>query len=386
MKKAYVLLILIFIGSIVPSVSQTGNPTELKNYPISVAVPFLSVPSDARAAGIGDMGVATSPDVYAQQWNAAKYAFIQQEHNIGVSYVPYLRKLTNDINVGQINYAQRINGRSSFAGSLRYFNLGSVSGRQTATETGLELKPNQLAVDASYALKLSKDFSMGVTLRYIRSDLKIQTAIEDATAVHSFSTDISGYFESDIIGFRDFDGQWRAGFNVSNIGPKIKYGSQDEEGFIPTNLGIGGGFDFILNPEHKIGVYAEFNKLLVPTPSDSNGDGLINREDDYYQKGILSGIFTSFSDAPGGFREELKEILWALGAEYHFKDRFSLRTGYLHESPDKGFRQYVTFGMGFRYGLAEINISYLFSTSPTRINPLEGGIRFSLAFHFGDTY
>lgn len=386
MKKASVLLLLLLSGSLLPGFSQTSNPTILKNRPISVAVPFLSVPSDARAAGMGDIGIATSPDIYAQQWNAAKYAFFEQEHAVGLSYVPYLRKLTNDINVGQINYAHRINGRSAVATSLRYFNLGEVSSRQTATETGLDLKPNQLAVDASYALKLSKDFSMGITLRYLRSDLKIQTADEDATAANSFSTDISGYFESDIIAFNNFDGQWHAGFNLSNIGPKIKYGHHGEEGFIPTNLGIGGGFDFILNSDHKIGIYSELNKLLVPTPSDSNRDGIIDRDDHYYQQGSITGILSSFTDAPGGFSEELKEIIWALGAEYQFKNQFSLRTGYLHESPEKGFRQYVTFGMGFRYAITSINISYLLSTSSTVVNPLEGGIRFSLAFHFGDSY
>ncbi len=386
MKKTHVLLFLTLVGFCASAISQTSTSAALKNRPISVAVPFLTVPGDARAAGIGDMGIATSSDIYAQQWNAAKYAFFEHQNGIGLSYIPYLRKLTNDINVGQINYAHRINGRSAFAISLRYFNLGKVSSRQTATETGLELKPNQLAVDASYALKLSKDFSMGITLRYIRSDLKIQTAVEDASVANAFSTDISGYFESDIMAFKNFDGQWRAGFNLSNIGPKINYGSQGEEGFLPTNLGIGGGFDFIFDSDHKIGVYTELNKLLVPTPSDSNGDGIINRDDQYYQKAAIGGIFSSFNDAPGGLREELKEVIWAVGTEYQFRNRFSLRTGYLHESPEKGFRQYITFGMGFQYALAEINISYLLSTSSTVANPLEGGIRFSLAFHLGDSF
>lgn len=383
MKRKKVLFLLLAICLCPPALSQPNANPSIKNRPITVAAPFLRVPSDARSAGMGDIGIASSPDTYAQQWNAAKYAFIDQKSGIGASYVPYLRKLTNDINVGQLNYFNHLNERSTIAGSFRYFNLGTVSSRQTSTETGLELKPNQFSFDISYALKLSEDFSMGVTMRYIRSDLKLQTSFDDASAANSFAADISGYYESDIIAFRNFDGRWRAGFNISNIGPKIKYSSSGEESFIPTNLGIGGGFDFILNDLNTIGIYGELNKLLVPTPRDSNGDGLINREDDYYNKGAISGIFSSFADAPGGFSEEMKEITYALGVEYDYNSKFSLRTGYFHESPKKGYRQYVTLGAGFRYAMAEINLSYLFSTSSTAINPLEGGVRFSLAFNLG---
>src|SRR5690625_1178811 len=235
---------------------------------ITTAVPFLLVPGDARASGMGDIGIATTPDTYSQQWNPAKYAFAKQEQSVGLSYVPYLRKLASDINVGQINYYNRINERSAFAGSLRYFNLGEIESRQNPLEEGLILKPNQLAVDLSYALLLSETFSMAVTGRYIRSDLKLQTTFEDASAANSFSADVSGYFESKEIVYSDFNGVWRAGFNISNIGPKIKYGDSEEGSFLPTNLGIGGGFDFILDLDNTVGAYVEFNKLLVPTPSD----------------------------------------------------------------------------------------------------------------------
>lgn len=365
-----ILVVLISITSL------KGFAQENNNYNIIyTAVPFLSIPGDARAAGMGDIGVATTPDVYAQQWNPAKYAFAVQQQGIGVSYTPYLRKLTDDINVGQLNYYNRINERSAFSGSIRYFNLGQITGRQTPEETGLILKPNQFSADLSYALQLSKNFAMSVTGRYIRSDLKLQTSFDDAAAVNSFAADLSGYFESDLVAYGNLIGQWRGGFNISNIGPKITYSDAKRKDYIPTNMRLGGGFDFILDAQNTIGVYTEFNKLLVPTPNDTGED-----------KNVLEGIFSSFGDAPGGMREELKEITWAVGAEYRYLDKFSFRTGYFHESPDKGFRQYLTLGAGFRYELAEINLSYLFSTSPAATNPLEGGLRFSLSFNFGRIY
>src|SRR5699024_2339949 len=192
----------------------------------------------------------------------------------------------------------------------------------------------------------SEHFSMGVTGRYIRSDLKLQTAFADASAANSFAVDISGYFQSEEISYDNFDGRWRAGFNISNIGPKIKYSDAGAESFLPTNLSLGAGFDFILDSDNTIGTYLEFDKLMVPTPSDSNGDGVINREDDYYDKAAIGGMFSSFGDAPGGFSEELKEVTWALGAEYRYQDSFALRAGYFHESDVKGYRQYLTLGAG----------------------------------------
>jgi|SRR5690625_744782 len=385
MKKISIIVFAIFFLANHQLFAQDNNLTP-RDRVITTAVPFLLVPGDARASGMGDIGVASTPDTYSQQWNPAKYAFIKQEQGVGLSYTPYLRKLASDINVGQINYYNRINERSAFAGSLRYFNLGEIESRQNPLEEGLILSPNQLALDLSYALLLSESFSMAVTGRYIRSDLKLQTSFEDASAANSFSADISGYFQSEEKVYTDFNGIWRGGFNISNIGPKIKYGDSEEGSFLPTNLGVGAGFDFILDADNTIGTYVEFNKLLVPTPSDSNGDGVINREDDFYTVNPITGIFKSFTDAPGGFSEELKEITWALGAEYRYQDTFALRAGYFHESEDKGYRQYFTLGAGFKYSMAEINVSYLFNTAAATTNPLEGSLRFSLAFNFGNLY
>lgn len=366
--------------------SQNGYfETRLKtilNPSFDDAVPFLRIAGDARSSGMGDIGVATSADVYAQQWNAAKYAFTKNKRGIGLSYTPYLRKIANDVHVGQLNFYNRIDERSALAAGLRYFSLGTVVNRNGINDTGYDLKPNQFSVDLSYALKLSDFFSMGIAGHYIRSDMKLQSASDDAQAANSFSVDVSGFFESAVIPHESFDSRWRAGFNVSNIGPKIKYYSSTEGKFLPTNLGLGGGHDFIFNRENKISTYIEFNKLLIPTPKDSNGDGVINHQNEYYTKGPIGEIFSSFDGTTDGFSEALKEVTWAVGSEYWYQDAFSFRAGYFHESSDKGYRQYFTLGAGFNYAIAELNFSYLLNTAKNVTNPMEGSLRFSLAFTF----
>ncbi|MDR6301941.1 type IX secretion system outer membrane channel protein PorV [Mesonia maritima] len=352
----------------------------------TTAVPFLLISGDARASGMADMGVATSADTYSQQWNPAKYAFVEDQQGVGISYVPYLRELVNDINVGQVNYYNRINERSAFAASLRYFNLGEIESRQTAEQEALILKPNQVSFDLTYALRLGEQISMAVTGRYIRSDLRLQTSNADASAANSFGVDISAFYQSEEIAYDNFNGRWRGGINISNIGPKIKYDDAGQESFIPTNFKAGAGFDFILDASNTIGTYAEFNKLLVPTPSDSNNDGVINREDDYYNESSFGAMLSSWSDAPNGFSEELKEITWALGAEYWYEDSFAFRLGYFNESDVKGFRKFLTLGAGFKYSITRIDVSYLFSTAKSVTNPLEGSLRFSLSFNFGEKY
>lgn len=356
---------------------------------ISTAVPFLSISADARAGGMGELGATTTPDVYSQQWNPAKYAFATQEMGVGLSYTPYLSKLVNDIALLNATFYRRINERSSWATSLRYFSLGDI---EKITEAGalsgmtpIIERPNELAFDISYALKLSETFSMAVAARYLRSDLKIESENIDASAASSGAVDVAGFYQSREVAYESFNGRWMAGFNVSNIGPKIKYDEEGRESFLPTNLKLGGGFDFIFDPVNELGIHLEFNKLLVPSPSDSDGDGDIDIDDDFYTKSFLNGMLSSFGDAKDGFSEELKEITWALGAEYRYNDAFSLRTGYFHESDEKGFRQLFTLGAGFKFKSANIDFSYLFSTSKVR-NPLENTLRFSVSFNFGDRY
>jgi hypothetical protein len=379
--------VLLLLFSLLLLAENVFAQNEIPPQPITTGVPFLLIAADARAGGMGDIGVATSADAFSQQWNPSKYAFSINQSGFGVTYTPYLSSLVNDIFLGNLTYFNRINERSAFAGSFRYFSLGEIELRDTFDQEPLIQSPNEFTFDMTYALRLSDRFSMAVTGRYLRSDLRIQASTEDASAASSFAVDISGYYQSEEIAMSDFNGRWRGGFNISNIGPKIKYDEVGQENFLPTKLGLGAGFDFILDQYNTIGANLELNKLLVPTPKDFNGDGVLDAEDadQYNDIGFISGMFSSFGDAPGGFSEELSEFTWALGVEYWYQDVFALRTGYFNESEDKGSRKFLSLGAGFKYTSINIDLSYLFSTSRVR-SPLEGTLRFGLTFNLGDTY
>ncbi|WP_281336602.1 type IX secretion system outer membrane channel protein PorV [Flavobacterium eburneipallidum] len=389
MKKLPLLFACLFVISFAKAQEQQNV--------ITTGVPFLLVAADARAAGMGDNGVATSADTYSQQWNPAKYAFAIDKQGFSVSYTPYLTDLVNDISLGQLTYYNRVNERSAFAGSFRYFGLGNIELRETGdpNEIPRTVSPSEFAFDGSYALKLSEKFSMAVGARFINSNLKVASDVGDASSASTFAIDVAGFFQSDEVAYNDFNGRWRAGFNLQNLGPKIKYDNTEfNSNFIPANLKIGTGFDFILDDYNKVALNVEFNKLLVPTPqevTDLNEDGTIDSADynianqNYNSMGWTSGIFKSFSDAPGGFSEELKEFTYSVGAEYLYQDSFALRMGYFHESPVKGAREYLSLGAGFKYNVVKVDVSYLFSTSKIK-NPLENTLRFSLTFNFGDQY
>jgi len=371
---------------------------------ITTGVPFLLISADARAAGIGDMGVATSADVFSQQYNPAKYAFSPNKYGFSVSYTPYLTSIANDISLGQVTFYDRINERSAFAASLRYFGLGDIELRETGDpgEIPRTVSPNELAFDLSYSLKLSEQFSMGIAGRYIRSNLKIPDGNTDASAANSFAVDVAGFYQSEEFAMSDFNAKYRVGFNFQNMGPKISYDGDVERSsnFLPSNLKLGGSFDFILDEYNKVSVIGEVNKLMVPTPEkvvpvDLNDDGTISQAEintayseanqRYRRIGWASGLFKSFGDAPDGFGEEMKEFTWALGAEYWYQDSFAFRAGYFNESVEKGARKFATIGAGFKYNIVKVDVSYLFSTSKVR-NPLENTLRFSLTFNFGDSY
>ncbi|MGV8945571.1 MAG: type IX secretion system outer membrane channel protein PorV [Lutibacter sp.] len=377
MRKIPGLVLMIFMTFVKISAQENPNP-------ITTAAPFLLIAPDARAGGMGDVGVATAPDAYSQHWNASKFAFMDSQFMVAVVYTPWLRELTNDVFLGGFSFANKIDERSAWAASLKYFNLGEIDLTDiNGTPEGTE-KLNEFSVDGSYALKLSETYSMGVTLRYIRSDLGIESANTTINPVNTFAVDISGYYQSSEQQYGNINGVWRGGFNVSNIGPKVSYSNDGQENFIPTNLKVGGGFDFILDSDNKVALNVEFNKLLVPTPSISvNGNG----EPPYRQEDVnfFNGIFKSFNDAPGGFSEELKEFTWGLGAEYMYDNSFALRAGYFNESDLKGARKYFTIGTGFKFKSSKLDISYLFNTSDIK-NPLENTLRFSLSFDFGNSY
>ena len=386
MRKIIPLFILLFIASSANAQDRVINP----------GVPFLLVSADARAAGMGDIGVTTSADAFSQQWNPAKYAFATDAQGFSISYTPYLTDLVNDISLGQLTYYQKLNEKSAFAGSLRYFGLGEIELRETGdpNETPRLVSPNEFAIDGSYSLKLSEKFSMAVAGRFINSNLKVASDSNDASSASTFAVDVAGFYQSEELAYNEFNGRWRAGFNIQNLGPKISYDNdQFNNNFIPANLKIGTGFDFILDDYSKVAVNVEFNKLLVPTPQDPdlNGDGTVTSEernqnnDNYRSIGWTSGVFKSFGDAPDGFGEEAKEVTYALGAEYLYQDSFAMRLGYFHESPLKGARQFFSLGAGFKYNVVKVDVSYLFSASKVK-NPLENTLRFSLTFNFGEKY
>ena len=354
---------------------------------ITTAVPYLNIAADARAAGMGDMGVATSVDAFSQQWNPAKYAFAERKLGIGASYTPYLESIVTDISLLNATVYNKIDDQSAFAIGVKYFGLGEIELRQTIDETPTIVKPNEFALDGSYALKLSPTFSMSVGGRFISSNLRFQDGQQDSQAANAFAVDVSGYYQSNEIAYNSFNGRWRGGFNISNLGGKIQYDEGGQENFLPSNLRLGGGLDFIFDPDNTVGIYTEFNKLLVPTPRDFDGDGDIDAEDnnEYQQIGFFNGVFESFGDAPDGFSEELQEVTWSLGAEYRYLEAFMLRAGYFNENPNKGARQFFTLGAGFQFKSAQIDLSYLFSTSQVR-NPLENTLRFSLTFNFGEEF
>lgn len=396
MKKIAILLFLFAVGQHVKA---------QENRVITTGVPFLLIAADARSAGMGDMGVATSADAFSQQFNPAKYAFSLQKQGFSVSYTPYLSSIANDISLGQLTYYNRINDRSAFAGSLRFFGLGDIELRNNIDDTPRIVNPNELALDGSYSLKLSERFSMAVAGRFIRSALRVATDNNDVSAATTFAVDVAGYYQSEEVAFDDFNGRWRAGFNFQNMGPKISYDNDDlNNNFLPANMRLGGGFDFIFDEYSKIGVTAEVTKLLVPTPPatvaavDADDSGSIDAAEqqiaddayaqalsDYRKTSWTSGIFKSFNDAPDGISEELKEFTWALGAEYWYQDSFALRLGYFNENEFKGARKFFTLGAGFKYNVVKIDVSYLFSASKVR-NPLENTLRFSLTFNFGENY
>jgi hypothetical protein len=399
MKKIAIITILLITTQFVKAQERV----------ITTGVPFLLVAADARAAGLADQGVATSTDVFSQQWNPAKYAFALDKQGFSISYTPYLTDLVNDISLGQLTYYNRINERSAFAGSLRYFGLGEIELRQNFDDIPQIVKPNELALDGSYSLKLSERFSMAVAGRYIRSALRIPTGDSgDAKPASSFAVDIAGFYQSEEIAHNNFNGRLRLGFNFQNMGPKISYdagGSNDQSAnFLPANMRLGGGYDFILDEYNKVSVNLELTKLLVPTPPafvtpiDADGNGEIDSSeqttaDNQYQTNLntyqkiswTSGIFKSFGDAPGGFSEELQEFTYSIGTEYTYQDSFSLRLGYFNESEMKGARKFLSLGAGFKYNVVKVDVSYLFSASKIK-NPLENTLRFSLTFNFGDKY
>ena len=376
MKKLGICILVCF--SFVFKANAQGTEIDTREIGgITTAVPFLLIIPDARSGGMGDIGVATSGDAFSLFHNPAKIAFNDRQVKFGITYSPWLRNLTDDIFTGSASYINRFSENAAWGADFKYFSLGQIDLTDSNGFSNGVINPNELAFTGSYALKLSETFSMGVSLKYLRSNLTLTGVAGALQPINSFAVDVSGFYQSEEENYGTFNGRYRLGFNIANIGPKVSYvPGTGQEDFIPTNLKLGGGFDFIIDDYNTISTTLEFTKLLVPSPQ---ADG--SEED----KTWISGMFSSFGDAPGGFSEELKEFTYAFGAEYLYNNAFALRTGYFHESEDKGNRQYFTMGAGFKTNALNVDLSYLINASDVN-NPLENSLRFSLSFDLGEIY
>ena len=351
---------------------------------ITTGVPFLAISPDARSAGMGDAGVAISPDANAIYWNPAKLAFLEPDFGVSGSYTPWLSSVVNDMSISYLSGYKKINEGQTLAFAMRYFDLGNI--QLTDAQGGLLqlVSPREFALGATYALKLSEKFSAGLTGRFIHSNLLTGTTNANGSAGKpgiSAAADVAVYYTTPIIlGARE--GSWSFGADISNIGPKITYQSESTADFLPTNLRLGTAFTTNLDPFNKLTFALDFSKLLVPTPTIDSATGFTNTHNDI---GLLSGMFGSFSDAPGGFSEELKEIMIAAGVEYWYNDLFAVRTGYFYENIDKGGRQYFTAGIGLRYQVFGVDFAYLLprgtrDATGSRNNPLQNTLRITLHF------
>ena len=347
---------------------------------ITTAVPFLSITPDSRAGGMGDAGVALTPDVNSQHWNPAKYVFMESDMGVGLSYSPWLRNLVDDINLAYLVGYKKIDDVQSFSASLRYFSLGDIV---FTSEFGTILntqKPNEFAIDFGYSRLLSEQFSAAVAFRYIRSDLtggQLVGGVE-SHAGNAFAADVAFYFNHEFRANRK-DQLWTAGINIQNIGSKISYTDGDIKDFIPTNLMLGTAFTTNPDDYNSFTFSFEANKLLVPTPpKDSIGSGVVVSGGRLSDVGSIAGIFKSFSDAPGGFKEEMQEINLSVGVEYWYNKQFAIRAGYFYENEFKGNRKYFTAGAGLQLNVFALDFSYLLPTQ--RNHPLENTLRFSLSF------
>ncbi|MBC8296887.1 MAG: type IX secretion system outer membrane channel protein PorV [Pelagibacterales bacterium] len=354
---------------------------------ITTAVPFLLISPDSRAGGMGDVGVATSPDANSLHWNPAKFAFVEDEVGFAVSYVPWLRALVPDINLSYLAGYKKLNKNEAIAMELRYFTLGDITFTDVIGNNLGQYKPSEFSIGSAYSRKLSDQFSLAISGRYIYSNLTGGQSAGGITtnAGQSIAADVAGYFRKDIrIAKKDME--LAIGANISNIGNKVRYTETSTRDFIPINLRLGTALNADLDEYNKISFAFDINKLLVPTPPIYNDsiDGQIDFGQDP-NVSVVSGIFQSFGDAPGGFSEEMREINYSIGTEYWYDDQFAVRAGYFNEHNTKGGRKFFTFGSGVKYNVFALDFSYLINASRAinGNNPLANTMRFTLIFDFG---
>ncbi len=367
------------VACLLLAATMKAQDTKSQFNPIEHAVVSQTIAPDARAAGMGDVGAATDPDVNSQYWNPAKYPFCISRAGIALNYTPWLRQLVNDISLAYVAGYYRIGDYSAISGSLRYFSLGEVM--TSMEDNAMTVKPYEMSLDVAYSLMLSEKFSIAAAIRWLYSDLRYDYS-EDASPASAFAADVALYYNNYFnIGQREC--QLGIGMNISNVGSKITYFGDDRSNFLPANLRLGASLMVPINEYNRFSIAADANKLLVPTvPKQEEGESKEDYEqrviEEYNDVGSIAGIFKSFHDAPGGFKEELQEIQWSVGAEYVYHDQFSLRAGYHHQSENKGNLKYFTVGGGFRMSVFSLDVGYVIATSKS--NPLDQTLRFTLAF------
>ena len=375
-NKLRILAALLFVA--ISSAVNAQEKTDIFN-PERNSVTSQTIAPDARAAGMGDVGAATDPDVNSQYWNPAKYPFCISRAGVAVNYTPWLRQLVNDMDLAHLAGYYRIGDYSAVSASLRYFSLGEV---MTSEDAGaMTVNPYEMSIDVAYSLMLSEKFSLAAAVRWIYSDLTYDYT-DDTTPGSAFGADLAFYYNNYImLGQREC--QLGIGLNISNIGSKITFGGSERSEFIPANMRLGAALMVPIDEYNRFTIAADANKLLVPTyplqEEGESGEDYDRRiQTDYYDISSIAGIFKSFGDAPGGFKEELQEIRWSIGGEYVYNDKFSLRAGYHHESENKGNRKYFTFGAGFRMSAFSLDCGYVWATAKS--NPLDQTLRFTLSF------
>lgn len=375
------LSLTMLMAIVIASAAKAQDKANMFN-PVNYSVTSQAIAPDARAAGMGDVGAATDPDVVSQYWNPAKYPFCISRAGVALNYTPWLRQLVSDIDLAYLAGYYRIGDYSAVSASLRYFSLGEVGfGSSVSADDGMTINPYELSFDVGYSIMLSEHFSLAAVVRAIYSDLTYNYE-DDTSAGSAFSADLAMYYQNYLnIGQREC--QLGLGMNISNIGSKISFGGDDNSEFIPTNLRLGASLMVPIDEYNRFTIAADANKLLVPTyPKQETGETTEDYTErvqrDYYDVSSISGIFKSFSDAPNGFKEELEEVQWSVGAEYVYHDQFALRAGYHHESENKGNRKYFTVGAGFKMSVFSLDAGYVIATAKS--NPLDQTLRFTLSF------
>ena len=381
MNKAFRILLAVLLVQL--SLQASAQEKEDLFNPVNYAVVSQTIAPDARGGGLGDVGAATDPDVNSQYWNPAKYPFCISRAGVALNFTPWLRSLVNDMNLAYLAGYYRIGDHSAVSSSLRYFNLGKVYTSYEGAESGegTTINPYEMSLDVAYSLMLSETFSLSAALRWIYSDMRFDER-EDNSPASAFAADIAAYYQNYInIGQREC--QLGIGLNISNIGSKIKFSGNEYSEFLPANLRLGASLMLPIDEYNRLTIAADANKLLVPTvPKQEEGEDNSEYEDrvhrEYNDISAIRGIFKSFGDAPGGFKEELQEIYYGVGAEYTYNDKFSLRAGYHHEAENKGNRKYFTVGAGFKMSVFQLDAGYVVATAKS--NPLDQTLRFSLTF------